>query len=87
MHGMHEFNGFTDTKISRMEGTNKWKMELLSDPSMYVMTRANDIPLGKYTFRRDVINSSSTLTVNLSTCDPDMEYNCKDGPCIFIVER
>jgi hypothetical protein len=84
MHGMHEFNGFTDTRISQMEGTNEWKMELLSDPNTYMMTSATDIMLGEHTFRRAGINS---FTVNLNTCNPDKEYNCKDGTCILIEER
>lgn len=82
--GIHEFNGFTDTRISQVEGTNEWKMELLSDPNTYVMTSATGILLGEHTFRKD---GSDSFTVNMNTCDPDSEYNCKDGTCILIEER
>jgi hypothetical protein len=84
LNGMHEFNGFTDTRISQVDGTKEWRMELFSDPNTYVTTNATDIMLGEHTFRRDGIDK---FTVNLNTCDPDTEYNCKDGTCISIVNR
>ena len=87
LNGHYHFNGYTDTKMYFHNDIKVWRLELLSDQSIYATTKSLDYPFGTHIWDIVLPDSQSTLTLNLNSCQSKSEFNCNDGICIDMNER
>ena len=89
INGHYSFDGYTTTRIIFDNATQVWKMELLSDPSIYATTEMVPVeyPLGTHVWDVEAPAYKGDLELNLNSCDDFDSFGCNDGDCITIEER
>ena len=89
INGHYSFDGYTTTRIHFDNATKLWKMELLSDPSIYATTELIPVeyPLGSHIWDVEAPAYIGGLELNLNSCDDFDSFSCNDGDCIPIEER
>ena len=89
INGHYSFDGYTTTRIHFDNVTKLWKMELLSDPSIYATTELVPVeyPFGSHIWDVEAPAYKGDLEMNLNSCDDFDSFGCNDGGCIPIEER
>lgn len=92
VNGRHSFNGFTNSRLFWLPHSSQWKLELLSNPTVFAIVNTTSYPFGtnEWDFSGDSCISedanSSLVTLNFNACNED-EFNCLDGSCILVQGR
>ena len=86
--GHYEFYGFTNTKLYFSSKLQEWRIELLSNPSVYASLAVIEYPFGTHSWvfhglscdgkRQLPENTTETVELNFNACKND-EFNCADG--------
>ena len=89
INGHYSFDGYTSTRILFDNGTQLWKLELLSDTRIHATTELipTDYPLGKRIWDVTAPVFNGKLELNLNSCDDFDSFSCNDGACITIERR
>ena len=89
INGHYSFDGYTTTRVQYDNVSQLWRMEMLSDPSIYATTEIIPIeyPLGSHLWKVNTPIFKGILELNLNSCDDFDSFSCSDGACITIEER
>ena len=79
------FVGRTKSRIQFNATSERWRLELVQDPSVFALSDENpEPPLGTHWFHPF---EGESFEVNINACDDETEFNCRDGNCINIQDR
>ena len=89
LNGHYSFDGYTGSRIFLDNETQLWRLDLLSDPSLYATTELNpvDYPLGSNLWNVETRGFKGKVNLNLNSCEDFSSFSCLDGGCITIEER
>ena len=89
INGHYSFDGYTSTRIFFDNGTQLWRLELLSDSNIHATTKLIPVeyPLGTRIWNVETPEFRGKIELNLNSCDDFDSFSCNDGACINIDER
>jgi hypothetical protein len=84
-NGNFDLTGYYDTQVVYDRINKQWKIQLLSDPSVYAFAPGSEPPIGTHLFNSSLGNGH--FWANINACNDSREFNCADGKCIPIEQR
>ena len=89
LYGHYSFDGYTGSRITFDKEIQLWRLDLLSDSSIFATTEVKpvDYPIGSYVWDVETPAFKGQLNLNLNSCDDFSSFSCFDGACITIEER
>ena len=85
--GDFTMRGYSKSKITKDELTDKWTIQMTSDPKKHATTNGTLPPFGNQIYRLSDDIGGGWVTLNLDACIESSEFNCIDGGCISIEHR
>ena len=86
---IYTFRGFKSSIIYYDADASEWRLSLYSKPSVFATYNGTDLyPFGSndwYVYNdtcKDIIKYNKEVNImnfNMNACDPETEFNCKDG--------
>ena len=82
---IYTFRGFKSSIIYYDADASEWRLSLYSKPSVFATYNGTDLyPFGSndwyvYNDTCKDYKEVNVININMNACDPETEFNCKDG--------